>query len=164
MPENLDPYIELSFPLSKLFHQLAKFYVGIVSGKLPDLDIDRYYYPVVVIHRHGKINQQLLAREICADKVTTNRIITYLLEKDYITREKNPADRREFFVCLTQKGKTAAAKIDNAFITTNNSCFQGMDKNAQNDFICQIEQVRLNLEKEPKNEVELKYRKLNTIK
>jgi DNA-binding MarR family transcriptional regulator len=61
------------------------------------------------------ITQKTLA-DICKlDAATMSRNIDKLENMGFLNRETNPDCRRSFLICLTEKGRVEAAKIDKVF-------------------------------------------------
>jgi DNA-binding MarR family transcriptional regulator len=86
---------EQLFPLGKLFGLLTKQYISILSAKLENIPLNRYFYPFWLIAQNNKtITQQNLAKHLQADKVVVVRIVDYLENEGFIQRLPNPEDRR----------------------------------------------------------------------
>lgn len=151
----------MRIPLGKNFGFLTKYYIGIVSRKLVDLDIDRYYYALVVIHEsENAICQKELAQEIDADNVTMVRIVDYLSDKGYIKRIQNKDDRRAYHLVLTEKALMSLPKIKIAFEEANAICFGGFNKAEKNEFQRLLLKMNDNLHRHPRMEVKLNYKKI----
>ncbi len=58
---------------------------------------------VFAICRNPGRSQEELAREICLNKSTVARTLTYLEEHGYVTRKPNLEDKRQFLVYPTEK-------------------------------------------------------------
>jgi DNA-binding MarR family transcriptional regulator len=109
-----------SVHLGKVFGQLTKRYIGVVTGQLTDLDIERYFY---VIHLIATSEQRLTQKELTCllhvDKASMVRISDYLEQHGYLERMVNPHDRREQFLVLTAKGEAVKQTIADAFARTD---------------------------------------------
>lgn len=61
---------------------------------------------------NGKhLNQQQLCDMFAIDKAQATRSIASLVEKGILKREKNPEDKREYLISLTEKGEEVKAEI-----------------------------------------------------
>ena len=95
------PYL----PLGRMFGFLTKQYIGIVSRKMENTPVHRYYYPLYIIGKNsGKISQQQLADHVLTDKVSLVRILDGLADDGLIERKVNPKDRRQHLLSVTSKG------------------------------------------------------------
>ena len=95
------PYL----PLGRMFGFLTKQYIGIVSRKMENTPIHRYYYPLYIIGKNsGKISQQQLSDQVLIDKVSLVRILDGLTDDGLIERKTNPKDRRQHLLSVTSKG------------------------------------------------------------
>lgn len=148
-------------PLGKKFSLLTKYYIGIVSQKLADLDIERYYHALVIIHEsQNAICQKELAKEIHADNVTMVRIVDYLSDKGFIKRVQSKDDRRYYHLMLTEKAQKALPKIKAAFDEANAICFSGFKSSEKEEFKRLLTKMGDNLQNHPRMEVKLNYKKI----
>lgn len=86
----------MDLPLAYKLGVLSRMYYGMVTKKLSDLPMDRYYYALMFIHKsEGKVSQQQLAEELKIDKVYVVKIIDYLAELGYVERKPCEKDRRK---------------------------------------------------------------------
>lgn len=110
------PYI----PLGRVFGFLTKQYIGILSKKMEDSPVDRYYFPLYIIGKNsGKISQQQLADQLLTDKVSLVRILDNLAEDGLIERKVNPNDRRQHLLCVTEKGQPWIEEIEKCMHETD---------------------------------------------
>jgi len=58
---------------------------------------------IVAIHSHGSITVKQLAQVLCVKAPTVSARVDKLVEMGLLTREANPADRREVFVRVSPK-------------------------------------------------------------
>lgn len=155
MPNNKTPD---SFPFTKHLASITKRYCGVISEKLKDLDIDRYYYTVVLIAEDERqLTQQMLAEKLEIDKVSMVRIIDYLSKKGYVKRKQNPDDRREHLLEITTKGKKAIPQIKQAFWETNQAAFFGLSTEEADSFLYYIKIIKNNLAEIPALDVKLEF-------
>lgn len=67
-----------------------------------------------VLGRGVPLTQQMLAEELRLDKSTTSRLVTQLIDRGWVEREVNPADRREFRLGLTEQGRKLFGQVSQA--------------------------------------------------
>jgi MarR family transcriptional regulator, transcriptional regulator for hemolysin len=147
-------------PLGLHLGIIAKQYVGVVSKKLSHLEIDRYYYTVVVINRlGGSVTQQQLADILRTDKVTMVRIIDYLSKKGFVKRKRNKSDRREYFIELTDKAAKSLPDIKNALKEANDSTFKDISEQEIERFYKILEKIIFNLSALQADKVDLNFRR-----
>ena len=59
---------------------------------------------LMILFHYDRIHQEEISRKLSIDKATTTRAIRKLVELGYVRREIDPADRRAYFIYLTEKG------------------------------------------------------------
>jgi len=107
-------------PIGRIFSILGKGYLELLRLKLKHLEIDRYYFALILIDSHkGNISQQELANLLESDKVTIVRVINYLAEKGYVKRCKLTDDKRKRTLVLTEKAQSYMPEIKNAVAEIN---------------------------------------------
>ncbi|MFN3917439.1 MAG: MarR family winged helix-turn-helix transcriptional regulator [Flavobacteriales bacterium] len=122
-------------PYGKLFNSLAKSYFGNVAKKLAVLDIDRCFYPLhLIIEANGKLTQNELSELIGADKASTTRHVDYLVKMNYVKREPNPQDRREFILKTTPKADEVATIVCKAFDEMNDAINKTLTTHSPDEF------------------------------
>ncbi len=133
---------KLKEPLGRITGRINRVFFGTLQKKLSHLDIDRSFYPLLIIaSRDGELTQKDLAEELSSDKVQIVRIINYLSENGYVERVQNEKDRRKYKLHLTEKGRKAIPDIQKTTDELSNIAFKDM----------------------PEENVEQLYRMLNTI-
>jgi len=58
-----------------------------------------------------RTTQHMLADHLRLDKSTTSRLVTQLVERGWVARRENPANRRETFLSLTPAGKNVYTEL-----------------------------------------------------
>lgn len=148
-------------PLGINLSKITKQYIGVLSSKLSHLDIERYYYPLVLIEKSGnKLTQQQLADHLCSDKVSMVRVIDYLSKKGYVKRKQNADDRREYFLELTEKGRCSVGEVEKAIYESNREAFSGITEREIEIFFNLLTKIACNLSVLPSEKVDLRYRRL----
>jgi MarR family transcriptional regulator for hemolysin len=151
--------------LGKEQAHLSRLYYGVVTNKLNGLEIERYYYTLILIKEgKGIITQKELSTKICSDKVFLVKILDYLSEKGMIKREVNEKDRREHFIRLTAKGEKLVPVIAKAFNDTNEAVFKGLKKEEQEIYFKAIAIMKTNLMSLPSDEMKINFRKVKKHK
>jgi MarR family transcriptional regulator for hemolysin len=99
-------------PFGKIFADLARDYVAVLSRRLDDLPIERYWWPLDIIDRHdGTLTQRELAEILQVDKTVIVRVVDHLSECGYVERKANPDDRRQHKLATTEQAKTVLPRI-----------------------------------------------------
>ena len=133
-------------PLGRILTVLGKGYLNLLRMKLQNLDIDRYYYALVLIGRQdGIITQQELALLLDSDKVSIVRIVNYLSEKGYVKRMLKTDDRRKHRLVLTEKGKLAIPEIKKSFAALNEVVLSGLEKTQIAELTQSITYIKRNI-------------------
>ena len=78
-----------------------------------DLQPTHYAFVLAICREPGR-SQEELARELCLNKSTIARNLTYLEEKGYIIRNALPSDKRQFSVYPTEKMLSVLPEIKSA--------------------------------------------------
>lgn len=82
---------------------------------------------VLAICRMPGCTQEALAKEICLNKSTVTRALAALQERGYVTRESNPADRRQMLVFPTDKMRQAHTAVRDITRSWNEALTEGID-------------------------------------
>jgi MarR family transcriptional regulator, lower aerobic nicotinate degradation pathway regulator len=73
------------------------------------------------------ISQQRLSRRIRMDPATMVEVIDSLEESGYIVRRRNPADRREYALQPTAKGRSLYARAEKAIVEAEKKTARRLD-------------------------------------
>ena len=159
MTEKIKKQCEL-LPLGASMAIVTKYYYGALSKMLEEIDLERHYTTLMLIHTtKEKCSQQYLSDMLHVDKVYMVHILDYLNKKGLISRMTNPSDRREHLITLTAKGKKMIPKIEEAIHELNCTALQGVSKAAQKDFWATVETIMNNLKHLPVNTVDIKIKR-----
>lgn len=154
-------HTDFVFPLGKVFGQLTKLYISILSEKLADIPLDRYYFPYWLIATNsGKMNQKEFAERLQTDKVTTFRIVDYLEKNGFIKKLANSDDRRAHQLHTTNKGLQYVDRIEQAIKDTD-ELFLSLVKN-KNLFFEELADLMHQLSEISTNNISLIYDKIKT--
>lgn len=152
-------------PIGRLFSQLTKRYIGIVTHQLSHLPIERYYYVVFVLaHADTHLTQKALGEQLGVDKASMVRIVDYLSKHGYLVREVNPNDRREQWLKLTPAGKKASVEIGKAFALADDFCLNGLAPSCRENFVGSLETVVGQLCDVEADQVLLNYKRIKQSK
>ncbi len=118
------------FPIGKKLKVLAKFYQANLSEYLKYIGLEKHFSVLMLLHNIDEgCNQKLLANKLYIDPTSMVGVIDELVDKGFIERVKNPDDRRECLVHLTNKAKKCIPEIKNAIHRTNNKLTSGCNEN-----------------------------------
>jgi DNA-binding MarR family transcriptional regulator len=67
-----------------------------------------------------------LHRALAHRRSTLTSILDRLAERQFVTRESDPSDRRSFIVRLSKKGRTVAARVHQELARIEESALQGV--------------------------------------
>jgi DNA-binding MarR family transcriptional regulator len=83
---------------------LSRMFLVRLHHNLAHLDIDRSFYPLMLIEAgNGSLTQNDLAKKLSCSKVQVVRIIDYLSSLGYVERCQNEGDRRKISLEITGK-------------------------------------------------------------
>jgi len=137
---------QIEHPIGRMLSLAGKSYLQLLRSKLRHLDIDRYYYALVVIDSMaGNITQQELAQLLDSDKVSIVRIVNYLSEKGYVNRLQKDQDHRKYNLVITEKAKLAIPEIKDTFSELNNQVLKGVTDSKSLEFIDILKKIRHNI-------------------
>jgi MarR family transcriptional regulator for hemolysin len=152
------------FPLGRRFGLLMRLYFGALTKKLEQLDIDRHYSVLLLIESADvHCNQQYLSDILNIDKTAMVRMIDYLVEKGYIVRAVNPADRRAHRIQLTSKAKKALPRIHKAIDDLNGKATKGISSRKLKQFYADLNTVAENLTHEPRHTFIMNFEKVKSV-
>lgn len=80
---------------------------------LMNLDLTAKQWIVLnLLHKQGKLTVNEIAQRLDVTPSAVSQLLRKLQEDNYITRETNPANRRETFVHLHHRGKTLFSEVE----------------------------------------------------
>ncbi len=109
----------LQEPVGRIMGKISKILQSNLQTSLAHLDIDRSFYPLLLIESRPGVTQQELASELLCDKVQVVRIINYLSSNGYVERVKNKTDRRKQELLITEKARRFIPEIRQSIIKTS---------------------------------------------
>ncbi|MBA2612461.1 MAG: MarR family transcriptional regulator [Bacteroidetes bacterium] len=138
---------------------LSKFYYGVLSKSLENIDVERYYAALYFLSQNNGCNQQCICNNLAIDKTAMVKVIDYLMKADMVERDINPQDRREHFIKLTKKGLKQTEEIVKAFTAIDTEIFSNISKEDQETFTKVLSQLSSNLKNLPANDLFFNYKK-----
>lgn len=149
-------------PLSRFMSLITKGYYGALTKRLEHLDIEHYYSILITIEdqKGGHCSQQFLCNLLQVDKASMVKKIDYLAKKGLVKRGKNPKDRREHIITLTEKAIQILPEIHDAVNGLNISATRGLDAKQQEEFYKSLWLVYDNITTQPANQVSYKIKKI----
>lgn len=139
-------------PLGWACSMLGKGYLQLLNQKLKHLEIDRYYYTVLLIHaNNGEINQQELAGLLETEKVSVSRIVDYLTMNGFVKKVTRTDDRRKHYLALTSKAVDSVQQIKEAIAATNEEVLAGISEEQRRVLTNVMGEVKMNLKRNNQN-------------
>jgi len=132
-------------PVERIMGKISKISQSIVQGNLSHLDIDRSFYPLLLIDAGNGITQQELARELSCDKVQVVRIIDYLSSNGYVERIPNKNDKRKYDLSVTDKARKVIPDIKKAFDELSFITLKGLTMKQKDELFTMLTIVVTNL-------------------
>ena len=153
-------------PLSRFTSLITKAYYGALTKRLEHLDIEHYYSILITIENQkgGHCSQQFLCNLLRVDKATMVKKIDYLAKRGFVKRGKNPKDRREHVITLTEKAVKILPEIHDAVNDLNSNATKGLDIKQQEEFYNALWIVYENIVSMPANQVSYKIQKIKDQK
>jgi Transcriptional regulators len=132
-------------PVGRLMDKIGKMFQGLLQTDLAQLDIDRSFYPLLLIEEGNGLTQQELARKLLCDKVQVVRIIDYLSSNGYVERVQNKTDKRKYELVITEKARQVIPDIKEAIVRTSTATFEGLTSQQINDLYLMLQKIEQNL-------------------
>jgi len=94
------------FSIGRRLHVILRWMREFISEELDDTGIGTAQFPfLMTIFRNEGISQEQLTHRMAVDKATTARAVKNLMSSGYVTRERNPDDRRAYLLYPTDKAR-----------------------------------------------------------
>ena len=97
------------------------------------------------IHREPGSRQTELAQRLEVTPVTLGRMIDRLVERRYVRRLPDPADRRALRVYIDRAGEPLVGRMDRQSIETTARAFHGFSRTEQAALLRQLNRICTNL-------------------
>lgn len=132
--------------LSRKLRRIANLYTAALANSLADFNINRYFDILIIIaEHHERPTQKKLAEIMHVDKSRMAAILSYLSQKGHVHIEKNPNDRREHFISLTDMGKASIPLIRSAIMETDSLIKTGLNESDFNTCLVTLSTIEQNL-------------------
>ena len=145
---------------SLYFGLIDKMYLQTLTVELEFTQLDRYFIILWIIEESEQnknpISQQNIADLLKIDKAGMVRIISFLVKKDYIIRERG-TDKRSYVLLLTRKGKKTVTAIGESIENMNNEAMMGFSEEEKKQFIYLLQKSYKNLSNNPESDFLLKF-------
>jgi len=115
-------------PLGRKMDKIGRMFQVMLQDDLKHLDIDRSFYPLLLIESGNGITQQELADKLLCDKVQVVRIVDYLSSNGYVERIQNPTDKRKYELTITEKARLALPEIKKTLDTVTNIAVKSLSE------------------------------------
>ncbi len=92
----------------------------------------------ILIHlftREGGVRQEAIVEQLDISKPAVSRALESLEQKGYVTREKDPYDRRVSHVLLTPSGRSLGPEVEKVYNNVYRVASQGVSETEVKDFI-----------------------------
>lgn len=132
-------------PIGRKMSKIAKMYQAKLQNNLEHLDIDRSFYPLLLIANGNGITQQELAGFLHCDKVQVVRIVDYLSSNGYVERVQNPVDKRKYELAVTKKATIVLDDINNAFSGATSVALNCLTENQITQLYSMLSIIEINL-------------------
>jgi len=150
---------EYTIPIGTKALILSKYYYGVLSKSLENIDSERYFSILYFLNENNGCNQQCICNNLAIDKTAMVKVIDYLIKNNMVERDINPNDRREHFIKLTKKGQKQTEEVVKAFKAIDNKMFSNISKEDQDIFIKVLSKLSSNLKELPANDLFFNYKK-----
>ena len=132
-------------PIGRKMDKIGKMFQAKIQSDLAHLDIDRSFYPLLLIESGNGITQQELASKLLCDKVQVVRIIDYLSSNGYVERLQNPVDRRKYELTITDKARKVLPDIKKTLQSATSVATNGLSESQVNELQSMLVIIERNL-------------------
>ncbi|WP_407355322.1 MarR family winged helix-turn-helix transcriptional regulator [Methanolobus sp. WCC5] len=112
---------------------------GIGSGQFP--------FFMRLLHQDG-VSQETLASSLRYDRATITRSVNKLEEMGYVTRKRDPCDKRAYCIYLTDKGREMDNVLISISVRLNDTLLRGFSDKEKAMFISLVEKAAMNISSE----------------
>ena len=141
----LESNVIMNEPVERIMGKISKMSQDNLRSILSHLDIDRSFYPLLLIESGNGITQQELSRELSCDKVQVVRIIDYLSSNGYVERIPNKTDKRKYELVITEKAVKVIPEIKKAFHELSLVSLKGLSEHQKSELYNMLVKIESNL-------------------
>ena len=125
-------------------------YINIVSrcgaiwraDKLEGTELgEQHYSYIFVVCRHPGISQDTIARRLFLNKSNVTRSLAYLEEHGFVTRERDPEDRRQTLVYPTEKAQKILPQVREIIRGWNSYITEGFTEEEMEMYMAMTERI-----------------------
>ena len=109
---------KLLFILSKIVHRLSGYFNAVLKQKGMALSPGPIGI-ILVLDKEKQTTMGALSQALEMDNAALTRLVDKLEQKQIVSREINPADRRKILIRITQKGLSWSAEVKQVIETVN---------------------------------------------
>lgn len=132
-------------PIGRKMDKVGRMFQVELQSELQHLDIERSFYPLMLIEAGNGITQQELADKLFCDKVQVVRIIDYLSSNGYVERVQNQTDKRKYELTITEKARLVLPDIKKAISNTSSIAMKGLSENQVSQLYSMVSLIESNL-------------------
>lgn len=132
-------------PIGRKMDKVGRMFQVELQAELQHLDIERSFYPLMLIEAGNGITQQELADKLLCDKVQVVRIIDYLSYNGYVKRVQNQTDKRKYELTITEKARLVLPDIKKAISNTSSIAMKGLSENQVSQLYSMVSLIESNL-------------------
>ena len=132
-------------PIGRKMDKVGRMFQAELQAELQHLDIERSFYPLMLIEAGNGITQQELADKLLCDKVQVVRIIDYLSYNGYVKRVQNQTDKRKYELTITEKARQVLPDIKKAISNTSSIAMKGLSENQVSQLYSMVSLIESNL-------------------
>ena len=132
-------------PIGRKMDKVGRMFQAELQAELQHLDIERSFYPLMLIEAGNGITQQELADKLLCDKVQVVRIIDYLSSNGYVERVQNQTDKRKYELTITEKARLVLPDIKKAISDTSSIAMKGLSENQISQLYSMVSLIESNL-------------------
>ena len=141
----MESNVIINEPVERIMGKISKMSQDNLRSILSHLDIDRSFYPLLLIESGKGITQQELSRELSCDKVQVVRIIDYLSSNGYVERIPNKTDKRKYELVITEKAVKVIPEIKKAFHELSLVSLKGLSEHQKSELYNMLVKIESNL-------------------
>ena len=132
-------------PIGRKMDKVGRMFQAELQAELQHLDIERSFYPLMLIEAGNGITQQELADKLFCDKVQVVRIVDYLSSNGYVERVQNQTDKRKYELTITEKARLVLPDIKKAISNTSSIAMKGLSENQVSQLYSMVSLIESNL-------------------
>lgn len=138
--------MEIRNILGYLLNTSARFIKRRMDKELERYDMTTSQWAILKsLDTKSELTQAQIAEELLADRATIGTIIFKLIEKKYVEKKIDPADRRAYVVCLTPKAREVIKIIEKKAEEVSKQALEGLGEDQVKIFYYSLNKIIHNL-------------------